>query len=90
MYAEADGCASVAPASELEELGWSCERALAAGAPLPATGELLHNDLQRAAISLCPQIADVLALAEARGRPALVSGSGPTVLALSAARDLLT
>ena len=29
-------------------------------APAPAVRELLHNDLQRAAVSLCPEIADAL------------------------------
>ena len=49
--------------------------------------ELLHNDLQRAAVSLCPQIADALAQAREPGaEPALVSGSGPTVIGLFAAR----
>ena len=61
----------------------SCSAALAHGAPLPAATELLHNDLQRAAVSLCPPIVDALAQArEAGAELALVSGSGPTVLGL--------
>ena len=57
--------------------------ALATGAPLPAAGELLHNDLQRAAVSLRPEIAETLRLAvRAGGERTLLSGSGPTVLGL--------
>ena len=59
--------------------------ALEHGAPLPAATELLHNDLQRAAVSLCPQIADALRQArEAGAELVLVSGSGPTVVGLFA------
>ncbi|HEV3047760.1 MAG TPA: hypothetical protein VGY13_10415 [Solirubrobacteraceae bacterium] len=44
---------------------------------------LLENDLQAAAVSLCPAIADELERARAAGAErALVSGSGPTVLGL--------
>ena len=57
--------------------------ALAHGAALPAASELLHNDLQRAAVSLCPPIATALREArEAGAALAIVSGSGPTVLGL--------
>ncbi len=64
-----------------EELG----AALAQGAPLPAATELLHNDLQRAAVSLRPEIAEALRTAAAAGGdPALLSGSGPTVIGLFA------
>jgi 4-diphosphocytidyl-2-C-methyl-D-erythritol kinase len=52
-------------------------------APAFAVAELLHNDLQRAAVSLCPEIADMLRRArEAGAQEALVSGSGPTVVGL--------
>jgi 4-diphosphocytidyl-2-C-methyl-D-erythritol kinase len=71
--------------SELAELAEELGSALAHGAPLPPATELLHNDLQRAAVSLCPEITG--ALAEARGAGAglvLVSGSGPTVIGLFA------
>jgi 4-diphosphocytidyl-2-C-methyl-D-erythritol kinase len=57
--------------------------ALEHGAALPAAPALLHNDLQRAALSLCPQIAQ--ALHEARDAGAdrvMVSGSGPTVVGI--------
>jgi 4-diphosphocytidyl-2-C-methyl-D-erythritol kinase len=53
----------------------------AAAADLP--GELLVNDLQPAALSLCPAIADALEAVRAAGaRHALVCGSGPTVAGL--------
>lgn len=83
VYAEADRLALARPRRELHERGVQLRAAFAHGASLPADGELLHNDLQRAAMSLCPQIAAALAQArEAGARPALVSGSGPTVLGL--------
>lgn len=47
-------------------------------------GEHLDNDLQRAAVSLRPELADLLdAGLEASARGALVSGSGPTCLFLA-------
>jgi 4-diphosphocytidyl-2-C-methyl-D-erythritol kinase len=83
VYAEADRLAVVRTRQALEERGRELRAALEHGAPLPAATELLHNDLQRAAVSLCPQIADALAQArEAGAELALVSGSGPTVLGL--------
>jgi 4-diphosphocytidyl-2-C-methyl-D-erythritol kinase len=52
--------------------------ALAPGAAL--AGELIVNDLQRAALSLCPSIRDALTAVRAAGaEQALVCGSGPTV-----------
>ncbi|HXD54281.1 MAG TPA: hypothetical protein VN618_05980 [Solirubrobacteraceae bacterium] len=85
VYAEADRLGLTrdgeAIARAHEELG----DALARGAPLPAAVELLHNDLQRAAVSLRPEIAEALrAVAGAGGSPALLSGSGPTVVGLFA------
>ncbi|MDR1790638.1 MAG: 4-(cytidine 5'-diphospho)-2-C-methyl-D-erythritol kinase [Propionibacteriaceae bacterium] len=45
-----------------------------------ALGQLLHNDLQPAAVHLLPELAEVLALGERDGvYGCLVSGSGPTV-----------
>ncbi len=85
VYAEADrlglsrGHAAVAQGHE------ELYDALSRGAPLPAATELLHNDLQRAAVSLRPEIAGTLrAAAGAGGDPALLSGSGPTVIGLFA------
>jgi 4-diphosphocytidyl-2-C-methyl-D-erythritol kinase len=55
--------------------------ALAPGARIPDA--LLTNDLQAAAISLCPACADALADLEAAGADhAIVSGSGPTVVGI--------
>jgi 4-diphosphocytidyl-2-C-methyl-D-erythritol kinase len=85
VYAEADRMALARTMQELEERSRELQAALEHGAPLPAAGELLHNDLQRAAVSLCPQIAEVLREArEAGADAALVSGSGPTVIGLFA------
>jgi 4-diphosphocytidyl-2-C-methyl-D-erythritol kinase len=85
VYSEADRLELGRPHQELAELREQLQAALAHGATLPAATELLHNDLQRAAVSLCQQIIDVLAQArDAGAEPALVSGSGPTVLGLFA------
>ena len=61
--------------------------ALGTGTPLPQQPALLANDLQRAAISLCPQIEPALEEARAAGADhVLLSGSGPTVLGLFSGR----
>jgi 4-diphosphocytidyl-2-C-methyl-D-erythritol kinase len=91
VYREADRLGLGRQPDELAALARALHQALANGAPLPAA-ELLHNDLQRAAVSLCPPIDAALAQARAAGATvALVSGSGPTVLGLfqspTAARD---
>jgi 4-diphosphocytidyl-2-C-methyl-D-erythritol kinase len=83
VYAEADRRGAQREIGELEQLGQALSAALADGAPLPAARELLDNDLQRAAVALCPEIADALRAARTAGSdPALVSGSGPTVIGL--------
>jgi 4-diphosphocytidyl-2-C-methyl-D-erythritol kinase len=83
VYKEADRLELARPRHALEELRGQLHDALAHGAALPAARELLHNDLQRAAVSLCPQIIGTLTQArDAGAEPALVSGSGPTVLGL--------
>ncbi len=88
VYARADELGPARAQGALDELRRELQGAFEHGAPLPAATELLHNDLQRAAVSLCPQIAGALAQArEAGARPSLVSGSGPTVLGLFAPRD---
>jgi 4-diphosphocytidyl-2-C-methyl-D-erythritol kinase len=70
---------------ELDERREGLVRALELGAVLPARAELLHNDLQKAAIELCPAIEQALAQASQAGAElALVSGSGPTVVGLFA------
>jgi len=86
VYAEADRLGLTRTALGLEDRRRALESAWGAvdrGGPIPTTGELLHNDLQPAAVSLCPEIAAALAEARQAGaRTALVSGSGPTVLGL--------
>jgi len=83
VYAEADRLGLARARAELAEREAELLAALERGAELPYAGELLHNDLQRAAVSLCPPIAPVLREARAAGADvALVSGSGPTVLGL--------
>jgi 4-diphosphocytidyl-2C-methyl-D-erythritol kinase len=83
VYAEADRLGLQRPPAELRRRAEELGAALAGGTPLPAAAELLHNDLQRAAVSLCPPIAPVLVAARQAGAEhVLVSGSGPTVLGL--------
>jgi 4-diphosphocytidyl-2-C-methyl-D-erythritol kinase len=83
VYAEADRLGLVRGEAALSVRRRELRSALEHGAPLPAATELVHNDLQRAAVSLCPQIADALEQArEAGAEPAIVSGSGPTVIGL--------
>ncbi|MEA2313729.1 MAG: 4-diphosphocytidyl-2-C-methyl-D-erythritol kinase [Solirubrobacteraceae bacterium] len=85
VYAEADRMGVARSMQELSERRRELAAALEHGASLPAATELLHNDLQRAAVSLCPQIAPVLKQVRAAGAEiALVSGSGPTVIGLFA------
>lgn len=87
VYAEADRLGSPRTQADLDERARRLSEALGGGEQLPPE-ELLVNDLQRAAISLCPAIDDALARARACGaHTALVSGSGPTVLGLFAGLD---
>jgi len=83
VYAEADRLGLPRDPEDLSERMHRLGRAMAAGEALPADGELLANDLQRAAISLCPPIASAIEQAlQAGAARAFVSGSGPTVLGL--------
>lgn len=83
VYAEADRLGIARDGSELVRLHEELASALAQGAALPAASELLHNDLQRAAVSLRGEIAEALrSLGAAGASPAIVSGSGPTALGL--------
>ena len=85
VYAEADRLGLVRSPRALEDRRRALGAALSLGEPTPAAGELLGNDLQQAAVSLCPEIADALAQErEAGAEEALVSGSGPTVVGLFA------
>ena len=83
VYAEAD---RLGPGREPDELVERYQQLLAAfgrGAPLPDDEQLLVNDLQPAAVSLCPPVAEALtAVRTAGAEQVLVSGSGPTVVGL--------
>ena len=77
VFAQADRLGLARPASELEASERELEDALSHGGTLPI--EILGNDLEPAARSLCPAIDDALgALRAAGAEAAMVSGSGPT------------
>jgi len=83
VYAQADRLGLGRSAEELQARRRALRRALELSAAIPAAQELLDNDLERAAISLCPEILATLGQArEAGADVALVSGSGPTVVGL--------
>ena len=83
VYAEADRLGLAREAGELRELVAAMQNAFAQEEALPADGRLLGNDLERAALSLCPAIGETLAEARRVGAAAaIVSGSGPTVIGL--------
>jgi 4-diphosphocytidyl-2-C-methyl-D-erythritol kinase len=83
VYAEADRLGLERSHQALQERRDALRRALELSASVPAARELLDNDLERAAISLRPEIARALdELREAGADIALVSGSGPTVVGL--------
>ena len=79
---------SGASAEELEGLGRRLREAAGDGASPLDYAELLENDLEQAAVSLRPGIAEALAaLDEVGAARTLVTGSGPTAVGLFA--DLL-
>ncbi|HEX4345911.1 MAG TPA: hypothetical protein VHZ31_10150 [Solirubrobacteraceae bacterium] len=79
VYAEADRLGLARDALGLARSLTRVQAALSSETVL----DRVHNDLQDAARSLCPAIDDVLESALAAGADhAMVSGSGPTVLAL--------
>ena len=81
VYREADRLGLPRGGDELEERRRVLEAAARPDARLPA--ELLVNDLEPAAMSLCPPAAEALEAVRELGAPvALVSGSGPTVVGL--------
>lgn len=83
VYASADRIGIARDARNIEEHRETLMKAFELGSPLPAEARLLHNDLQSAAVSLCPAIEKTLLEAhEAGAETAFVSGSGPTVVAL--------
>lgn len=82
-YAEADRLGLGRDRSELDSVAERLRAAAASGAAPLEYGDLLVNDLQAAALSLRPEIADALAAVEAVGAArALLTGSGPTVFGL--------
>jgi 4-diphosphocytidyl-2-C-methyl-D-erythritol kinase len=83
VYARTDELGDPRSARELADTVRKIEVAFELSAAVPDARELLHNDLQEAAISLCPPIRPALAQAlEAGADVAFVSGSGPTVVGL--------
>ena len=85
VYEEADALGDGRSAAELDELERRLREVTASGASPLDYGELLVNDLEQAAISLRPQIAEALAaLDEVGAERTLVSGSGPTAVGLFA------
>jgi 4-diphosphocytidyl-2-C-methyl-D-erythritol kinase len=83
VYARADRLSIGRTPNELYDITRSLQTAFELGAVAPAERELLHNDLQAPAISLCPQIEQALEQALDSGADvAFVSGSGPTVVGL--------
>ena len=86
VYAEADRLGLARAPGELEARLAEAEAAF--GREHRLAGELLHNDLQPAARSLCPNIDAALEAArDLEPDHALVSGSGPTVLGVFAGPD---
>jgi 4-diphosphocytidyl-2-C-methyl-D-erythritol kinase len=83
VYAEADALGLARSDAELERLGRELRAAAASGSSPFEYAELLVNDLEQAALSLRPEIAEALgALEEIGARKALVTGSGPTAFGL--------
>ena len=88
VYARLDELGGGRPGTDLEEVEHRLRAAYESGAPVAETPELLHNDLQGPAISLCPEIGAVLDEALGAGADAaFVSGSGPTVVGLFVGAD---
>jgi 4-diphosphocytidyl-2-C-methyl-D-erythritol kinase len=88
VYAEADRLRLGRSPEELADrhrelrAAWSTS-APEGGADVRVAGELFRNDLQQAALALCPEIAAALSEARLAGADLeLVSGSGPTVVGL--------
>jgi 4-diphosphocytidyl-2-C-methyl-D-erythritol kinase len=81
VYAEADRLGLARDHAELQHKRDQLEAALSPGGRLGAS--LLVNDLEPAATSLLPPVADAIeAVRETGAEHALVSGSGPTVFGL--------
>ena len=97
-FAARGGLSTPAVFSRFDELAAASPSKRAGAAPADVPGRMtaalragsaralaaaLHNDLQEAAVSLRPELAEVIGVAEGAGAlRAIVSGSGPTVAAL--------
>jgi 4-diphosphocytidyl-2-C-methyl-D-erythritol kinase len=83
VYAEADRLGLGRPPGELAALAARLRAAAGPGTSPLVYGELLANDLQPAALSLRPAVAEAVAALEAVGATrALLTGSGPTAFGL--------
>lgn len=83
VYAEADSLGIGRSPGELTELAARLRTAAGGGSSPLDYPDLLVNDLEQAAISLRPRIAEALtALDQAGAAHSLVSGSGPTAVGL--------
>ena len=83
VYAEAERLGAPRDRGEMERIGATLREAAARGFGPLRCPELLVNDLEPAAISLRPRIADALdALREAGAAATAVTGSGPTAFGI--------
>jgi 4-diphosphocytidyl-2-C-methyl-D-erythritol kinase len=83
VYAELDRRGKLRSQAFLEERRRALHAALDLGMSLHTDPDLLHNDLQRPARALCPEIAHALTeVNDAGAEVTFVSGSGPTVIGL--------
>jgi 4-diphosphocytidyl-2-C-methyl-D-erythritol kinase len=85
VYAEADRLGGLRSEAELAQLREAVRAVASSGVSPLNYADLLVNDLERAAVSLLPEICDTIeALRSAGAVRALMSGSGPTVWGLFA------
>jgi 4-diphosphocytidyl-2-C-methyl-D-erythritol kinase len=83
VYRHADELGIERTVDELEEIEAQLRAAAVEDASPLEYASLLRNDLEQAAVSLRPQIAEALdALEEVGARRALVAGSGPTAVGI--------
>lgn len=83
VYRQADSLGLERAPGELDEIADRLRDAAGGGASPLEYADLLVNDLEQAAISLLPEIAEALsALEEVGARRALVTGSGPTAFGI--------
>jgi 4-diphosphocytidyl-2-C-methyl-D-erythritol kinase len=81
VYEQADRSGGGRAPQELRRIAAELRAGLELGAAVPAARDLLHNDLQSAALALCPEIEPALQQTlESGADAAFVSGSGPTVV----------